>query len=285
MIRYGAKLGKYVVGGAMTEAMRRQLEEREPSSAGLPRPPVVPPPTEGGFQKGDAKLAQVADKLREPIQDPTKAGVQGFIQSRVEFAQGAAQVGGAVVQGELGVQNVTQAVSELVQNVKFAAQVADVYANDALDGDDAQRVVRAGVNEAAEKAWEKFQNATPLEAAKQVAEAAKAGARGFYAGSTTSKAGVQEVNDAMAERARYEAQKVGTTAAVAVGVGAVVGMVNPVAGMVVRGVGAAAAGYQASGALHEMHGNSEPGEMGAVRRELNKVIEEKSRLGSNMDVD
>lgn len=87
---------------------------------------------------------------------------------------------------------------------------------------------------------------------------------------------MSQVKGAIDERAKHEAQKVLTSAALSTGAGVVAGMVNPGLGLAVRALGGLAVGHQIGEAAGRIHGGSETGEVGAMRAEFRKIVEEKA---------
>src|SRR5690606_38926339 len=99
---------------------------------------------------------------------------------------------------------------------------------------------------------------------------------GTFAAATVSDTGVNKVKGALDERAGHEARKVATSAALSAGAGAAAGMIHPALGLGVRVLGGFTVGHQAGEAAHTIHGGSEPGQVGAMRAEVRKIIEEKA---------
>jgi hypothetical protein len=67
-----------------------------------------------------------------------------------------------------------------------------------------------------------------------------------------------------------------TGVALSTGAGVAAGMIHPGLGLAVRTLGGFAIGRLVGEAAHKVHGGSEKGEMGAMRAEMRKVIEEKA---------
>lgn len=274
MFRRLAQVGLSVGTGLVTQAVNQRLQERAGQTPGQG---VEPPRPEGSFERGDTKLKRMADAIRPEAGSSAFTGaVDGFVESRQRAATSVGQVGAAVVRGEVGIDDVSQSVGRLKEQLAFSGKVVQAASHGELSVSDGARVAGAGVKHTGEKVLDAFTQGRPLDALKSLRHATKSGAEGLYASSTVSEEGLGSVRDAFQERAKYEAQKVATGVAISTGVSAVAGAIHPGLGVVARIASGMAMGHQIGEAANRIHGGSEKGEMGAMRAEIRKIVEEKA---------
>lgn len=280
MMRKAAQVGASMAFGLATEAMNRRVNER----TGQPSGPAAQSPSRplgssavSTFERGDTKLSRLADTLR-PGENatPWREGAGSFIDSRKNALSSAANVGSAVATGQVGLHDLTESLAQTKKQVVFSTQAIKVLGQGDLHTGDGVRVAGAGARHAGEQALEALTHGDPLAALKGAAHAAKTGAQGTFAATTVSDTGMGKVKEAIDARAQHETQKVLTGAALSAGVGVAAGMINPGLGLAVRALGGFAVGHQVGDAAHKIHGGSEKGELGAMRAEMRKIIEEKA---------
>lgn len=277
MLRRLAQVGGSVVMGAGLEALNRGVNSRTGEQPAVTRPGPSHSDGVSSFEKGDAKLSRLAGHIRPDAEaSPLREGVHSFFDSRRNVASSALNVGSAVAQGKVGLKDVSESLEQAKEKVVFSAKVAQVVGHGDIGTADGVRMAGAGARHAGEKALEALTQGNPLEAMRGMAHAAKTGAEGAYASATVSDSGMSQVKGAMDERARHEAQKVLTSAALSTGAGVAAGMINPVLGLAVRTLGGLAVGHQMGEAAGKIHGGSEGGEVGAMRAEFRKIVEEKT---------
>jgi hypothetical protein len=283
MFRRVAQVGFSMAAGAAAETMNRKMNPRvgeagPSSSSTKPGTGSAPGFSQvSTFERGDAKLSRLADSVKpQPTASPVREGLESFFTSRKDAVSSVANVGGAVASGKVGLKDLAHSVEEVKENVVFTTKVAQVAGHGELGAGDAARVAGAGVKHAGEKALTALTQANPLEAVRGAARATQAGAAGAYASATVSDSGVGALKHAVDERAKHETQKVATSAALSAGAGVVAGMIHPGLGLAARALGGLAVGHQVSEAASKIHGRGETGEVGAMRAEFRKIVEEKA---------
>ncbi|HEX5748821.1 MAG TPA: hypothetical protein VFZ09_21450 [Archangium sp.] len=269
--------------GVATEAMNRRVNEREGAKGQAPGPMKqgagLPSGADGGssFERGDTKLSRLAGNIRPDAHaNPLQDGMQGFLESRQKAVSSVANVGSAVVSGKVDLKDFKESMTQMTDQVTFSAKAVKVAGQGQLDTRDGVRIAGAGAKHAGEKALAALAEGDPLAAAKGLAVATKSGAEGAFATATVSDAGMGTLTEAIDARTRHETKKVLTSAALSTGAGVLAGMVNPGLGLAVRTVGGLALGHQIGEAADKIHGGSQKGEVGAMRAEFRKLVEEKA---------
>jgi|GEM_PF-4847313 len=276
MFRRLAQVGVSMGVGLASNAMSQRLNERSGQTPGQGSQGVGPRPG-GSFERGDTKLTRLADSIRpEANASALKDGLDGFVESRQKAMTSVGQVGSAVAKGEVGFEDFSQSMERMKEQLAFSTKAAQVVGHGDLGTKEGLRVAGAGVKHTGEKALESLVQGKPLDALKSLAHATKSGAEGAFATSTVSEQGLGSVKDAFQERTKHETQKVLTGAALSTGASVLAGMINPGLGLVVRAVSGVALGHQIGEAANKIHGGSEKGEMGAMRAEIRKIVEEKA---------
>lgn len=280
MMRKAGQVGASIAFGVATEAMNRRVNERTGQLAGpTAKGPAQPAGSSGtsSFERGDTKLTRLAGNIRpDERANPWKDGAGSFIESRKKALSSAANVGSAVATGKVGLQDLNASLAQMKDEVVFTTKAAKVLGQGDLDTRDGVRVAGAGARHAGQQAIEALSSGDPLAALKGAAHATKAGAEGTFATATVSDSGMDKIKDAVSARTQYETRKVATSVTLATGAGVAAGMVHPALGMAVRTVGGMAVGHQVGEAAHKIHGGAETGEVGAMRAEWRKIIEEKA---------
>lgn len=280
MMRKVAQVGGSMAFGLATQAMNRRVNERAGQPAGPTAQGSGQPPGFGGtsaFERGDTKLTRLADNIRpDEHANPWRDGAGSFVESRKSALSSVANVGSALATGKVGLQDLNESLTQAKDEVVFSTKAAKVLGQGELNARDGVRVAGAGARHAGEKALEAFADGDPLAALKGAAHTARTGAEGTFAAATVSDSGMGKIKDAVDARTQYETQKVLTGAALSTSAGVAAGMLHPGLGLAVRTLGGFAIGHQVGEAAHEIHGGAAKGEMGAMRAEMRKIIEEKA---------